>query len=236
MIKLDRDYASVGIISAGSGLYVYDDTLSKYVLLVPTSDMPAGPGAPDTIDNPLLTVSRNGQVEGKQTMTQKEYTYNWNRDNNRRLDKYAGKQIKLLERDGMEYTGWKYIGTFTYDKDAFADNEIMNGKIYVTINEDRGYAYDVRGEIAKTAIITSPLPEVTLEVEGTLSMVVEASEGATVTVESEASTIATATINNGTLTVTGVAQGETIILVKANATGEGESIRSFMVNVVPKSQ
>lgn len=45
MIRLDRDYASVGIISAGSGIYVFDDTLNKYVLLIPTSDMPAGAGA-----------------------------------------------------------------------------------------------------------------------------------------------------------------------------------------------
>ena len=57
MIKLDRDYQSVGIISAGSGIYAYDDTLTKYILLCPTSDMPAGAGAPDTIDNPILTVS-----------------------------------------------------------------------------------------------------------------------------------------------------------------------------------
>lgn len=231
MIKLDRDYASVGIISAGSGIYVYDDTLSKFVLLIPTSDMPAGAGAPDTIDNPILTVSRNGQVEGKQTVQQKEYTYNWNRDNNRRLQKYVGKQVKFLERDGMEYTGNIFIGTLAFDKDAFADNEIMNGKLYITVNDDLGYVDDIRDLYAQTAIITSALPAIDLVGTASATLDITTSTGATVTATSEATGVATATYSNGKLTVTGVAEGSTIIKLVCSATGEGSSERTIMVNV-----
>jgi hypothetical protein len=239
MIKLDRDYQSTGVISAGSGIYVLDTTLNKYVLLVPTSDMPAGAGAPDTIDNPLLTVSRNGQVEGKQTVQQKEYTYNWNRDNNRRLAKYAGTQQSFLERDGMEYTGNLFNGTLTYDKDAFADNELMAGKLYITVNEDTGYDDDIRDIIAPTAIITNALPSVTIKGTGTASIVLKTSEGATVTPTSESTSVATVAMGTGDnankLTITGVAVGTTIVKLVCSATNEGSSERTIMVKVVPNA-
>lgn len=235
MIKLDRDYASVGIISAGSGLYVWDDTLTKFILLVPTSDMPAGAGAPDTIDNPLLTVSRNGQVEGKQSIDQKEYTYNWNRDNNRRLEKYVGKQVEFLERDGMEFTGNRFLGTITFDKDAFADNELMNGKLYVTVNEDLGYIDDIRDIIAPTAIITSPLSTINLVGTNSITIALKTSANASITAQSEATSVATASMGTGDnakkLTVTGVSAGHTIIKLTASASNEASSERTFMVNV-----
>lgn len=231
MIRLDRDYASVGIISAGSGIYVFDDTLNKYVLLIPTSDMPAGAGAPDTIDNPILTVSRNGQVEGKQTVDQKEYTFNWNRDNVRRLNKYVGKQCKFLERDGMEYTGNIFIGTLAFDKDAFADNEIMNGNLFITVNEDQGFVDDIRDLYALTAIIKSPLPHLKLSGTTPVVEVVEATPNATITVESETPSVATATYADGKVTVTGVANGSAIIKLTCSATGEATSERTQMVDV-----
>lgn len=232
MIRLDRDYASVGIISAGSGIYVYDDTLRKYILLIPTSDMPAGAGAPDTIDNPILTVSRNGQVEGKQSVDQKEYTFNWNRDNVRRLNKYVGGRQKFLERDGMEFTGNIFIGTIAFDKDAFADNEIMNGKLYITVNEDLGFVDDIRDLYAPTAIITSPLPAVNIVGTASANMVIETSPNATVTAVSESTSVATVTYSNGTLTITGVAEGNTIVKLTCSATGEAPSERTIMVKVV----
>ena len=235
MIKLDREYASVGIISAGSGIYVYDDTLAKYILLIPTSDMPAGAGAPDTIDNPILTVSRNGPVEGKQSVDQQEYTFNWNRDNVRRLNKYTGKRLKFLERDGMEFTGNIFIGTLAFDKDAFSDNEIMNGKLYITVNEDLGFVDDIRDLYAPTAIITSPLPALTIVGTASATVKIETSTGASVTATSESTSVATVSYSSGTLTVTGVATGNTIVKLVCSATGEAPSERTIMVSVVPAS-
>lgn len=231
MIRLDRDYPSLGVISAGSGIYVFDDTLNKFILLIPTSDMPAGAGAPDTIDNPILTVSRNGQVEGKQTVSQKEYTFNWNRDNIRRLNKYVGKQVRFLERDGMEYTGNLFLGTLAFDKDAFADNEIMNGNLFITVNEDQGFVDDVRDIIAPTAIITSALPALTLAPQGTAELVISTSAGATVTATSETTSVATVAYSEGRATITGVAAGNAIIKYSCSATGEATSERTQIITV-----
>lgn len=237
MIQLDRNYNSVGIISAGSGIYVMDETLKKFVLLVPVSDMPAG-SAPETIENPILSVAVNGQVEGKQTMEQKTFTFNWNRDNTRRLKEFAGKQVKLLERDGMEFTGHMYNGTIAYDKAEMADNAIMNGQLFITVTEDLGQIDDIRDLIAKTAIITSPLSNVVLNGTENVKLMVEGSAGATITAKSESESIATTNYSDGVLTVTGSAvskEAYTIIEVTASATGEASSKRTFMVTVKPSA-
>lgn len=233
-IKLDRVYNSEGIISAGAGIYVYEteNNLNKFVLLVPTTDMPAGPGAPETIDNPILTTEVIPQVQGKQTIEQKEYTINWNRDNIRRLEKYANKQCTFLERDGMEYTGRKFVGTLAYDKDAFSDNAIMPGKVWITVNEDLGIVDDIRDLYALTAVITSPLPETTVTVQGTAELAISTSPDATVTATSETTSVATATYASGKLTISGVAAGHAIIKLTCSATGEGTSERTLLVNVV----
>lgn len=236
MIKLDRDYSSQGKISAGSGLYVFDDIISKYVLLIPTSDMPSE-NAPESIENPLLTVSVNGQVEGKQSLEQMEFTFNWTRDNQRRLSKYAGKTLNLLIRDGMEYTGRLLKGTLAFGRDAQSDNDIMNGLLWVTPTEDMGNVDDIRDIIAQTSIITSALvTDVKLDSKSlstTFSQTVQATTGATVTAKSESDTIATATLSDGQLTITPVAKGNTIIVVSCSGTSvnEGSSERTIMVTV-----
>lgn len=232
MIQLDRNYSSTGIISAGSGLYIKDETLKKYVLLVPTSDLPGG-SAPETIENPLLTVAVNGQVEGKQTMEQKTFTFNWNRDNIRRLKQYAGKEVELLERDGMEYTGHLYNGTIAFDKADLSDNAIMNGQMWVTVTEDKGLVDDIRDIIAKTAIITSPLSNLVLTSGGSSQLAIEGSLGAEITCKSENDSIASASFAEGILTVNAVAGGNTIIEVKADGSSvsEATSVKTFMVTV-----
>lgn len=232
MINLDRNYSSKGLISAGSGIYVYDDDLGRYILLIPTSDMPSET-APETIENPLLTVSVNGQIEGKQTMEQKEFTFNWNRDNQRRLAKYSGKQVKLLERDGMEFTGRLYKGTIAYGKDAQSDNVIMNGKLWITVNEDLGPVDDARDMIALTSVITSALvTDVKIAGTGTFEQVVETTDGGHVTATSEAPSVCSASITSGKLTITGVAKGYTIVKLVCTADGEGSSERTIMVEVI----
>lgn len=234
MINLKRDYASKGVVSAGAMLAVLDDTLKKYILLIPTTDMPAGPGAPETIDNPILTTSYIGQVEGKQTLEQKEYTVNWTRDNIRRLNKYAGKTSTFMEIDGTEYTGRKFNGTLSFDKDAFADNAIMPGKVWITVTEDLGFVDDVRDLYADTAIIYTPLPEVNITGTNSVTISLSTSPNATVEAVSETTGVATASISGSDLTITGVTEGHAIVKLTCKAEGEASSERTILVNVLPE--
>ena len=231
-IQLDRTYTDVGIISAGSGLYVYDDVDSKYHLLIPTIDLPATKGAPDTVEKTVLTDSSVTQVEGLQTNDQKEYTYNYHRDNIRALQKYAGRVHTFIERNGMDFTGEKFTGTLSMGRDAVSVNGILQGKFYVTVNSAEEYPIDdIRDLIEKTAIIISPLPSIEIEGTGNKVLNLEVSEGATVAATSESTSIATVAVANNKVTITGVAAGHTLIKLVCSATGEASSERTIMVTV-----
>lgn len=231
-INLDRTYTDEGIISAGSGLYVYDDTDKKFKLLIPTSDLPATKGAPDTVEKTVLTDSSVTEVEGLQSNDQKEYTYNYHRDNIRALKKYAGSVHTFMERNGMDYTGEKFTGTLSMGRDAVSVNGILQGKFYITVNSAEDYPVDdIRDLIEKTAIILTPLPSVEITGTGTSTLALETSADATVTATSESTSVATATIANNTLTITGVKAGHTLIKLSCSATGEATSERTIMVTV-----
>lgn len=232
-IVLDRTYTDVGIISAGSGLYVYDSVASKFKLLIPVSDMPATKGAPETVEKTVLTDSSITEVEGLQSNDQKEYTYNYHRDNIRALKKYAGSVQTFLERNGMDFTGEKFTGTLSMGRDAVSVNGILQGKFYITVNSADEYPVDdIRDMIQKTAIITTPLPAVEIEGTGSKILDLEVSEGATVTATSESTSVATVTTSNNKITITGVAAGNTLIKLVCSATGEASSERTIMVSVV----
>jgi hypothetical protein len=233
MIKLDRTYTDQGIISAGSGLYVYNSVDSKFHLLIPTTDLPATKGAPDTVEKTVLTDSSVTEVEGLQTNDQKEYTYNYHRDNIRALKKYAGTVQTFLERNGMDFTGEKFTGTLSMGRDAVSVNGILQGKFFVTVNSAEEYPVDdIRDLIEKTAIIVTPLPSV--EIVGTKNMVIdlEVSEGASVTAKAEGTGVCTVSCENNKLTITGVAAGHDIVELTCSATGEATSTRTVMVTVV----
>lgn len=231
-VQLDRTYTDVGIISAGSGLYVYDSNDSKFHLLIPTSDLPATKGAPETVEKTVLTDSSVTEVEGLQTNDQKEYTYNYHRDNIRALKKYAGKVQTFLERNGMDFTGERFTGTLSMGRDTVSVNGILQGKFYITVNSADEYPVDdIRDLIEKTAIIYTPLPS--MDITGATSQVLDlqVSEGATVSATSEATSIATVSVSSNKVTVTGVANGNTLIKLVCSKTGEASSERTIMVSV-----
>lgn len=231
-IKLDRTYTDEGIISAGSGLYVYDSVDSKFHLLIPTSDLPATKGAPETVEKTVLTDSSVTEVEGLQTNDQKEYTYNYHRDNIRALKKYAGNIHTFIERNGMDFTGEKFTGSLSMGRDAVAVNGILQGKFYITVNSAEEYPVDdIRDLIEKTAIIYTPLPSMEITGTNSIDLDLEVSEGASVTAKSEATGVANATMSGNKLTVTGVAKGNTLVELTCSATGEAKSVRTIMVSV-----
>lgn len=228
-----REYTDKGLLSKDSALYVFDDTLSKYVLLVPVTDMPETKGAPATVEKTVLTDHSIKEVEGLQTNDQKTYTFNYHRDNINRIKSFAGREVKLLEVNA-DLTGERYTGTMKLARNSVEVNGIVQGSMYITVNDaDEFPLDDVRDIIANTAIITTPLNDVELsETTGTTELTLSAlPETATFAAVSSAPSICTVTVSGNKLTVTGVAQGYAKITITTSATGEASSIRSFLVEV-----
>ena len=228
---MERYYTDKGFISKGASLMILDNSDSKYFMLIPTTDMPETKGAPSTQAKTVLTDGSVTEVEGLQTNEQKTYTFNYHRDNIRQLKKYVNKSLSFLERN-PDNTGEKYTGTMKFGRSALSVDGIVQGQMFITVNNaDELPVDDVRDIIKKTAIITTPLPDVEISGTNKVEIAIETSENATVTATSESTTIATATYSNGKLTITGVAAGTTLIDLETSATGEAKSYRTIAVTV-----
>lgn len=227
---MNRYYTDKGVLSKGASLNI-QDTDGKYFLLVPTTTLPATKGAPATVEKTVLTDGAVTQVEGLQTIDQKEYTFNYHRDNIRQLRKYAGKSLSFVERNA-DNTGERFTGTFAFGRSDVSVNGIEQGTIYVTVSSSDEYPLDdVRDIIKPTAIITSPLEPINLTGTGSIVIPIETSPNATVKATSEADGIATVTYADNKLTVTGVAKGNTFIALETSAENEATSYRTIEVNI-----
>ena len=226
-----RYYTDKGILSKGACLTV-QDTDGKYMLLIPTTNLPATRTAPATVEKTVLTDNAVTQVEGLQTNDQKTYTFNYHRDNLIQLNKYRGKQLSFMEVNA-DMTGEKFNGTMVYGRSGVEVNGIEQGEIYITVTDaDESPVNDVRDLVKETAIITTPLNDITLTGTESNVIVIETSLGATVTATSKAVSIATAAYTNGKLTITGVAAGNTTVELVTSKEGEATSYRTINVTVL----
>lgn len=231
-----REYIDKGLLSKNSALYVWDNTLAKYVLLVPTSDLPETKGAPATVEKTVLTEHSVTEVEGLQTNDQKTYGFNYHRDNINRIAKFIGSEQKFLEVN-PDYTGEMFSGSIKIARQAVEVNGISKGNIYLTVSSAEDLPIDdVRDIIAPTAILKTPLNDVLLSTTtGTYEMTLEGDpETATFTAKSSDEAICTASTTGNKLTITGVKQGKTKVVITTSADGEASSERSFLVEV-PKA-
>ena len=229
---MKREYQDIGLLSKDSALYVYDDALSKYVLLIPTTDMPETKGAPATVEKTVLTEHSVTEVEGLQTNDQKTYTFNYHRDNINRVKKFIGRTLRLLEVNS-DLTGEAYTGSIKLARNSIEVNGIVQGSLYVTVSSAEDLPIDdVRDLIANTAVLTTPLNDIVTTAQGEVSINLEANpETATFTAVATDTDICTVAVEGTKLTVTGVAVGYSKVVITTSADGEASSERSFLVEV-----
>ena len=117
----------------GSALLYKDSTVDLdglYHLLLPLETAPSVTGSVDTFDFDILTCPSKGQVEGKETLDQKDVDFLWHRDNVRKLESLQGKVIDFLVVY-QDFTARAFTGTIKVrPQDAGAD--IMRGTFTLT--------------------------------------------------------------------------------------------------------
>ena len=103
---------------------------SLYHLLLPLENPPSVTGSVDTFDFDILTCPSKGQVEGKETLDQKDVDFLWHRDNVRKLESLQGKVIDFLVVY-QDFTARAFTGTIKVrPQDAGAD--VMRGTFTLT--------------------------------------------------------------------------------------------------------
>lgn len=230
---MERYYTDKGFISKGASLNVKNDGDTLFHLLVPTTDMPQTKSAPSTQQKTVLTDDSHTEVEGLQSNAQKTYTFNYHRDNIRTLKKYQGKELEFLERNPDD-TGEMFRGTLKFGRSQMSVDGIVQGVIYITVSQaEPDPVDDVRDLLQQTAIVTTPLNDVTVAMGSTFVQKLETNpDDATITCTSESTAVATVAFATGTMTITPVAVGNTIIKVAVSKTGEATSERTVAVEVV----
>lgn len=227
---MERTYTDKGFISKDASLN-FLDTDGKFALLIPVVEMPETASAPATADKTVLSDAKHTFAEGLQSSDQKTYTFNYHRDNINVLRKFYGKPMTFLERN-PDNTGEKFRGTLTYGRSGMSVDGVVQGSIFITVNDAEPQPLnDVRDLMKPTAIITSPLEDITIGTNDESVTVIETSPSATVTATSDAETIATASYSNGNLTIKGVAKGNAMVTLVTSATNEASSTRTIAVTV-----
>ena len=106
---------------------------------------------------------------------------------------------------------------------------IVQGVIYITVSQaEPDPVDDVRDLLQQTAIVTTPLNDVTVAMGATFVQNLETNpDDATITCTSESTDVATVAFATGTMTITPVAVGNTIIKVAVSKRKNIEETNTF---------
>lgn len=207
-----------------------------YHLLLPLESAPSVSGSVDTFDFDILTCSSKGQVEGKESLEQKDVDFLWHRDNVYRLEQLQGKVLEFMVVY-QDFTARTFTGTIKVrPQDAGAD--VMRGTFSITpMSASATTIYDARDMIADTIVFTTAVPASVVMTESTytLDLITDPKTGVTFTpltnVEGVNTNI-TASFSENKLTITysGSADKEYgLVFFKATAEGYASWTTSIAV-------
>lgn len=141
----------------GSALLYKEFNEDKYHLLIPLESAPTVSGSVDTFDFDILTCPSKGQVEGKETLDQKDVDFLWHRDNVARLEDLQGRVLDFMVVY-QDFTAKTFTGTIKVrPQDAGAD--IMRGTFTITpMSASAETLLDARDLIMDTFVFTQQVP------------------------------------------------------------------------------
>lgn len=204
----------------------------KYSLFLPVEETGENGSTPNLLDKTAIGNKQATGVEGRKENPQKTLPFYLHRDNLNIIEENEGKTIDFL-RLLPDFTGFKYSGTVTSMANSTGINALEQGQLTITPTSSDVYVNNCYDLVEDTAMFTSAIPE-TLYINGTGSetlAITTLPADATVTATSETTATATATYSNGTLTITGVADGSTIVTLNVSKTGYAPFKRTILVIV-----
>lgn len=189
---------------------------TKYHLLLPLETVPAVNGSVDTFEFDLLTCPSKGQVEGKESLDQKDVEFLWHRDNVKRLESLQGRVIDFLAVYG-DMTGRKFSGTIKVRPNDVS-NDVARGTFTITpISASTTTIEDVSDIIQDTVAFASTIPAEIEVVVGTaykLDCATNPATGTTVEVNSSSTSI-TGSYASNAVTINATQAGTAVITLKA---------------------
>lgn len=219
----------------GSALF-YKNESGKFSILVLTETVPAFASTPEALEVSYTTSDTTSKIEGMITLEDSEFEFLAHRDSINRLEKLKGKELELL-RVNADLTGERVNGTLSYTISESTQGDPQKGNIKITPTDYIGYVENVLPLVQSTVTFKTPINWI-CELETTTGkfeqdIELNYAEG-TITATSAGTAIATASVADKKLTITGVAEGSTIVTLKATCEGCAPWETTILV-VVPKA-
>lgn len=204
----------------------------KYSILLPVTGTGENGATPAQLDKTALGNRQATSVEGRQENPQKTLPFFAHRDNINVLEAIKGETHDFI-RMLPDFTGYKYSGQVSYKLNNTDVGSLEQGEITITPTTSDEHIDNCYDLVEDTVVFTSAIDEV-LEINGTdakeISLTTDPAD-ATITATSETPATATATVSSNKLTITGVANGSTIVTLEASKTGYASFKRSILVIV-----
>lgn len=204
----------------------------KYSILLPVTGTGENGSTPAQLDKTAIGNRQATSVEGRQDNPQKTIPFFTHRDNINILEGIKGETHDFL-RLLPDFTGFKFSGKVSYMASNTDVGSLEQGQITITPETSDEYIENCYDLVEDTVVFTSAIDEVvTIEGTGTKEIVLTTNPAdATITASSETVATATASIASNKLTITGVADGSTIVTIEATKSGYASFKRSILVIV-----
>lgn len=217
----------------GSGLFIKKAS-GKYSILLPITGTGENGSAPAQLDKTVVGNKQATSVEGRTENPQKTIPFYAHRDNITILEELKGSPCDFL-RVLPDLTAMKYSGKINYKLNNTDVGGLEQGEITITPTTGDTYIENCYALLEDTAIITNDIVDkVVLEQEGTytINVTTEPADATIEVVQEEGgTTYATASASGNVVTITGVAEGSTIVRIRTSKVGYASFVRSVLVIV-----
>lgn len=224
-------------LGAGSALYsTFFNEEGKYQLLCPTVETPFVGSDVAEVEIKVSSSGTVGKINGVETLNAAETPVYMHRDVIKLLEEISGKTIDLLSMAG-DFTGYKYTGVITYTPSNATTDDAWQGTIKITPKTKPVFVENCYPLVIPTAHFTSGIEAVVelATTTGKYETTIETKPtDTTIEATSASESIATATVTGKKLTITGVAEGSTIITLETQKEGYASWKTSILV-IVPKA-
>ena len=224
-------------LGSGSGLYIKDSSLGgKYRLLVPTVNVPFTSRETGEIEIKVVTSDVVGKTKGVDTLNSGETDFYLHRDSIEAIEKVNGTEQEVLFLLS-DFSGYRQTATITYTPSSAEMDGAITGSITVTPKTALSYEANCLPLLIPTASFKSVVPAYVelSETTGKYELTVEFKHaGTTLTAKSSNDTVVTASVTGNKLTITGKAEGSTLVRLTSSLEGFAPWNTSILV-VVPKA-
>lgn len=224
-------------LGSGSGIYVLDNALGgKFKLFLPTQQVPFTSKETGEVEIKVVNADVVGKLKGIDTLNAGETDFYLHRDTIKIVEAADGQTYEFLSLLS-DFSAYRYTATVSYSASNTEMDAAIVGTLTLTPKTKPVFVANALPLLIPTLSFVSDIPPIVelATTTGKYEQEIELKEAdGTYTATSENQEIATAQVSEKKLTITGVAEGSTIVTLKSSKTGFAPWETTILV-VVPKS-